>query len=50
MKDGKDSSNKEDNNKTGKTKHLCAINEKELNKVELAFFKRPMNVVIFSDK
>ena len=33
-----------------KTKHYCAINEKELNKVELAFFKRPANTVILSDK
>jgi hypothetical protein len=33
-----------------KTKHYCAINEKELNKVELAFFKRPNNTVILSDK
>ena len=34
----------------GKTREICAINEKELNKVELAYFKRPLNVVILSDK
>jgi hypothetical protein len=34
----------------GKTQCYCAINEKELNKVELAYFKRPMNTVILSDK
>ena len=34
----------------GRTKQVCAINESELNKVELAYFKRPMNVVILSDK
>jgi hypothetical protein len=33
-----------------KTKCYCAINEKELNKVELAYFKRPTNAVILSDK
>jgi hypothetical protein len=33
-----------------KTKCYCAINEKELNKVELAYFKRPTNTVILSDK
>lgn len=33
-----------------KTKYYCAINEKELNKVELAFFKKPTNSVILSDK
>ena len=35
-----------------KTKDVCAINEKELNKVELAYFKRPLppHTVILSDK
>lgn len=33
-----------------KTKVVVAIDEKELNKVELAYFKRPTNVVILSDK
>ena len=35
---------------TIKTRVVCAINEKELNKVELAYFKRPLNTVILSDK
>jgi hypothetical protein len=32
------------------TKYYCAINEKELNKVELAFFKRPISQTILSDQ
>jgi ERCC4-type nuclease len=35
---------------TPKTKVVVAIDERELNKVELAYFKRPMNLVILSDK
>lgn len=49
-KEGKDSSGAGEVSQGRKTKHLCAINEKELNKVELAFFRRPMNGVIYSDK
>ena len=47
---------KEDHKATSKiaskTKIVCAINERELNKVELAYFKRPLpiNTVILSDK
>lgn len=33
-----------------KSKVVVAIDEHELNKVELAYFKRPTNVVILSDK
>jgi|LauGreDrversion4_2_1035121.scaffolds.fasta_scaffold143188_2 hypothetical protein len=37
-----------------KTKVVCAINERELNKVELAYFKRPLPIqgssVILSDR
>ena len=35
-----------------KTVTVCAINERELNKVELAFFKRPLlpHIAILSDK
>jgi len=35
-----------------KTVTVCAINERELNKVELAFFKRPLlpHLAILSDK
>lgn len=39
--------------KLGRTKFECAIDESELNKVELAYFKRPlppMNTSILSDK
>lgn len=40
-------------NQGAKTKIVCAINEQELNKVELAYFKRPHTstaAVILSDK
>jgi hypothetical protein len=39
-------------NQGAKTKIVCAINEQELNKVELAYFKRPPSTaaVILSDK
>ena len=36
-----------------RTKYVCAISESELNKVELAYFKRPlppMHSLILSDK
>eukprot|EP00347_Sterkiella_histriomuscorum_P004702 403359436 len=33
-----------------KPKSVVAIDERELNKVELAYFKRPLDVVILSDK
>jgi hypothetical protein len=33
-----------------KTIFTCAIDEKELNKVELAYFKRPQNLIVLSDK
>jgi hypothetical protein len=35
-----------------KTRVVCAINERELNKVELAYFKRPLplNAIILSDR
>ena len=38
------------NEKPMKTKYFCAIEEKDLNKVELAYFRRPMNNVILSDR
>jgi hypothetical protein len=41
---------KEESSITIKTKHICAINESELNKVELAFFRRPQSQYILSDK
>jgi hypothetical protein len=36
--------------KIQKTNHYCAINEKDLNKVEIAFFRRPNTSLILSDK
>jgi hypothetical protein len=36
--------------KEASTKFYCAIEERDLNKVELAYFRRPTNNVILSDK
>ena len=46
----KESSDKKEEVPAGKTKFICAINENELNKVELAFFKRQQPQYILSDK
>lgn len=40
----------EESKKAIPTKFICAINEKELDKVELAFFKRSQPTYILSDK
>ena len=59
LEDKKDSSESKSGNEERKSvdrqayfkpKSVVAIDEKELNKVELAYFKRPMDVVILSDK
>ena len=54
LKATSDTHNKQEEHKSYRsqcqTRYVCAINEKELNKVEQVFFKRPKNSIILSDK
>jgi len=42
-RDKKELTLKDEPTKLNKTRTICAINESELDKVELAFFKRPLS-------